>query len=79
MQNLKKYAINFFFRVKNLNRLDDNIWHNRNEIKVECIWFCKISKYMDRLVIKLKTIKYKKDFFYYLSFYLDLGLQAACF
>ena len=29
---------------------------------------------MDKLVVKLKAIKYKKDFFCYLSFYLDLGL-----
>ena len=28
---------------------------------------------MDRLVVKLKAIKYKEDFFYYLSSYLDLG------
>ena len=34
-------------------------------------------KYINRLIIRLKAIKYKEDFFYYLSFYLDLGLQAA--
>ena len=28
---------------------------------------------MNRLVVKLKVIKYKKDFFYYLFSYLDLG------
>ena len=36
-------------------------------------------KYMGRLIIKLKAIKLEKDFFYYLSSYLDLDLQAACF
>ena len=34
---------------------------------------------MGRLIVKLKAIKYKKDFFCYLSSYPDLGLQAACF
>ena len=33
---------------------------------------------MDRLVVKLKAIKYKIDIFCYLSFYLpDFGFQAA--
>ena len=32
-------------------------------------------KYIGRLVIKLKVIKYKKDFFCYLSFYPDLNLS----
>ena len=36
-------------------------------------------KGMGRLIVRLKTIEYKKDFFCYLSSYLDLGLQAACF
>ena len=51
----------------------------RHEIKVEWVWLCKISKYISRLIIKLKTIKYKEDFFCYLSFYLDLDLQIAYF
>ena len=35
---------------------------------------------MGILIVKLKTIKYKEDSFYHLSFYPpDLGLQAACF
>ena len=34
---------------------------------------------MGRLIVKLKAIKYKEDFFCYLSFYPDLSLQAACF
>ena len=29
---------------------------------------------MGRLIVRLKAIKYKEDFFYYLSSYLDLGL-----
>ena len=36
-------------------------------------------KCMGRLIVRLKTIKYKKDFFYYLSSYPDLGFQAAYF
>ena len=32
---------------------------------------------MGRLVVKLKTLKYKEDFLCYLFFYLDLDLQAA--
>ena len=35
-------------------------------------------KRMGRLIIRLKAIKYKEDFFCYLSSYPDLGLQAAC-
>ena len=35
-------------------------------------------KYIGRLIVKLKAIKYKQDFFCYLSFYPNLGLQAAC-
>ena len=31
-------------------------------------------KYIGRLIVRLKAIKYKKDFFCYLSSYLDLGL-----
>ena len=31
---------------------------------------------MDRLVIRLKAIKYKKEFFCYLSFYPDLGFLS---
>ena len=35
---------------------------------------------MGRLIIRLKAIKYNKDFFCYLSSYTpDLGLQAPCF
>ena len=34
---------------------------------------------MDRLIIKLKAIKYKENFFSYLSSYSNLGLQTACF
>ena len=30
-------------------------------------------KYMDKLIVKLKAIKYKEDFFCYLSFYPDLS------
>ena len=36
-------------------------------------------KRMSRLEIIIKAIKYKEDFFYYLSSYSDLGLQATCF
>ena len=35
-------------------------------------------KRMDKLIVRLKAIKYKEDFFCYLSSYLDLDLQAAC-
>ena len=36
-------------------------------------------KCMGRLIVRSKAIKYKKNFFCYLSFYPNLGLQAACF
>ena len=32
---------------------------------------------MDKLIVRLKAIKYKKDFFCYLFSYSDLGFQAA--
>ena len=35
-------------------------------------------KHIGRLIVRLKAIKYKEDFFCYLSSYPDLGLQAAC-
>ena len=35
-------------------------------------------KYIDKLIVRLKAIKYQEDFFCYLSFYPDLDLQAAC-
>ena len=48
---------------------------NKNKIKVKYVWLCKVSKYIDRLIVKLKTIEYNEDSFYYLSSYiLDLGL-----
>ena len=31
------------------------------------------------IIIQLKFIKYKKDFFCYLSFYLNLGFKKNCF
>ena len=34
---------------------------------------------MGELIVRLKAIKYKEDFFCYLFSYLDLGLQAICF
>ena len=79
MQNLERCIINFFNWTKNLDKPDDHIWHDKNEIKIEYIWFYKVSKYMCSLIIILKAIKYKKNFFYYLSSYLNPGLQIACF
>ena len=36
-------------------------------------------KIYSRIIVRLKAIKYKKNFFCYLSFYpSDLGFQAAC-
>ena len=34
-------------------------------------------KYIGILIVRLKAIEYKEDFFYYLSFYPNLGLQAV--
>ena len=49
--------------MKNLSRLNDYMQYSKNKIKIECIWFCKVLKCMDRFVAKLKAIKYKKDSF----------------
>ena len=35
------------------------------------IWLYTVLKHINRLVIRLKVIKYKKNFFCYLSFYLS--------
>ena len=35
----------------------------KNKIKNKKIWFYKISKYITEIIIKLKTIKYKKKSF----------------
>ena len=68
MQNLEKYTIDFFYWVGNLGRPDNHIQHDKNEIKIEWIWFYGVSKRMDRLVVKLKAIKYKIDIACYLFF-----------
>ena len=34
---------------------------------------------MDRIIIKLKPIKYKEDFFYYLFFYPNLDFRPLVF
>ena len=39
-----------------------------NKIEINWIWFYKILKYIGKFVVNLKTINYKKYFFYYLSF-----------
>ena len=52
--------------------------NNRNEIEIEWVWLFGVSKHIGRFIVKLKAIKYKENFFYYLSSYPDLGLQAAC-
>ena len=36
-------------------------------------------KYISGLIVRLKAIEYKEDFFCYLFSYPDLGLQATCF
>ena len=78
-QNLEKCIIDLFYWVKNLGKLDDHIKCSKDGIDIEWIWFYGVSKHIGRLVVKLKAIKYKKDFFCYLSFYSDLDLQVTCF
>ena len=40
----------------------------------EWVWLYGVWKYISVIIVKLKAIKYKKNFFYYLSSYpLDLG------
>ena len=68
MQNLESYAINFFYWIKYLGKSDDYMLYSKNKIKVEWVWLYKVSKHISRLVVRLKAIKYKKDFFCYLFF-----------
>ena len=42
--------------------------YDKNKIKAKWVLFCGVSKYIDRLVVRLKAIEYKKDSFCYLSF-----------
>lgn len=35
VQNLEKYAIDFFYLIKNLGRPNDNMQYDRNRIKIE--------------------------------------------
>ena len=62
----------FYIEFRNLDKVDDYMQCKKNKIKVEWIWFCGVSKYMNRFIVRLKAIKYKEDFFYYLFFYSDL-------
>ena len=64
----------FFVKLKNLGQSDDHMQRGRKEIEVGWVCLYGILKYMGRFVVKLKVIKYKKDFFYYLSSHPDLGL-----
>ena len=57
----------FFVKFRNLGRPNDYVQRDRNKIKVKWVWLCGVSKYMGRFVVKLKAIKYKEDFFCYLS------------
>ena len=59
---------------QNLRRSDDHMEHGKNGIEIELKWPYRILKYIGRFIVRLKAIKYKEDFFYYLSFYLNLGL-----
>ena len=53
--------------------------YDKNKPEVEWVFILWNLKYMGKLVIKLKAIKYKEDFFSYLSSYSNLGFQATCF
>ena len=44
----------------------------KNKIKNKKIKLYKILKYINKIIIRLKTIKYKKDSFCYLFFYQNL-------
>ena len=63
-----------------MDRSDIYMWCNKNKIEVKWVWFYGVSKYIDRFVVKLKAIKYNKDFSNYLSFYFpDFGFQVLYF
>ena len=66
VQNLEKCVFNFFCWVRNFGRLNNHIQYSKNKIEIEWVWFCKVSKHIGRLIVKLKAIKYKKNSFRYL-------------
>ena len=80
VQNLERYIINFFYWVRNLGKLDNYVQYSRNKIEVKWVWLFGVLKYISRLVVRLKTIKYNENSFCYLSSYSpNLGLQAPYF
>ena len=67
MQNLEKYAINFFWWV-GIQVLEPGnyvLWGWKVD---KYVWIYGVSKCMGKLIVKLKAIKYKKDSSCYLSF-----------
>ena len=75
----KIYNQLFLLSFRNLSRLDDHIQYGRNGIEIKWLWLCGVLKCIGRFKIRLKAIEYKKNFFFYLSSYSDLDLQAVCF
>ena len=35
IQNLEKYIIDLFYLTKNLNKPNDHMWYNKNEIEIK--------------------------------------------
>ena len=54
--------------MKNLEIIYYKIYIYRNKFENKKIWFYGISKYINRIIVRLKVIKYRKDSFYYLFF-----------
>ena len=67
-------SLNFDLNNRKSNTL--KIYIYINEIENKWVWFYNVLKYINRIIIRLKTIRYKKIFFYYLFFYLILQILA---
>ena len=54
----KDVQLTFLDELKNLGKLDDYIQNEKNWIEIKWVWLCKVSKLIDRFVVRLKAIKY---------------------
>ena len=77
IQNLERCATNFSCWIEiQVVEPGDHVLYKWKVDK--CLWLCRVLKHMGKLVVRLKAIEYKENFFYYLSSYFpDLGLQVA--
>ena len=75
VQNLEKYKNDFshWVEIQVVEPRDHLLCYWKVD---KWVWLYEVSKYIGRLKIRLKIIKYKEKFFYYLFFYKILFFRA---